>query len=77
MLVVRDAHRHPWQRRVLERVRAARPDTLVVGTGTPYDAFLAPGHYVAALGSAPPCLLAAAELLCGIGGAWRRDSALS
>lgn len=68
VLVVRDAHRHPWQRTVVEQVRAVRPGTIVVGTGTPYDAPLAPGHYVGALGSAPPCLTAAAEVLAGATG---------
>lgn len=67
VVVVRDAHRYPWQREILDRIRLARPDSIVVGTGTPHDSVLAPGCYVGTLGSAPPCLQAAAEVVCGVG----------
>lgn len=63
VLAVREAHRQPDQRAVLDTVRAARPDALVVGCGTADDARLAPGHYLGTLGRARVNLLAAAEVL--------------
>jgi beta-N-acetylhexosaminidase len=35
VLVVRDAHRHPWQRAAAEELLARRPDAVVVETGLP------------------------------------------
>jgi beta-N-acetylhexosaminidase len=35
VVVVRDAHRHPWQRAVLDAVRLARPDAITVEMGWP------------------------------------------
>jgi beta-N-acetylhexosaminidase len=63
VLAVRDAHRQPVQRALLEQVRAARPDAVIVGCGTADDAPLAPGHYLGTLGRARVNLQAAAELL--------------
>jgi beta-N-acetylhexosaminidase len=37
VLVVRDAHRHEWQRRVVHELLAARPDLVVVEMGWPAD----------------------------------------
>lgn len=63
VLAVRDAHRLPAQRALLEAVLAARPDAIVVGCGTADDAPLAPGSYLGTLGRARVNLQAAAEVL--------------
>ncbi|MFC7405163.1 beta-N-acetylhexosaminidase [Georgenia alba] len=63
VLVVRDAHRDPAQRDLLDTVRAHRHDAVVVGTGTTADAHLAAGRYVGARSAAAVSLLAVAELL--------------
>jgi beta-N-acetylhexosaminidase len=68
VLVVSDAHRRAWQRELIGRVLARRPDTVVVGTGTSRDAALAPGSYLGTLGSGRANLTAAAEALLGQGG---------
>jgi beta-N-acetylhexosaminidase len=65
VVTVRDAHTKPWQRELVAAALAARPDCIVVGTGTGYDGQLAPGHYLGALGCARPNLRAVAELLTG------------
>jgi beta-N-acetylhexosaminidase len=65
VIVVRDAHRHGWQRDLLGRALAARPDALVVGTGTVHDRPLAGAAYLGTRGSSRVSLLAAADLLAG------------
>lgn len=67
VLVVRDAHRRPWQRELLHRALAARPDAIVVGTGTDGDRSLAGAAYVGTLGASRASLYAAADLLTGAG----------
>jgi len=68
VLVVRDAHRLPWQRELLGRVLARRPDTLVIGTGTVHDRHLAAGNYLGTRGAGRANLEAAADLLLGAAG---------
>ncbi|GAA3512473.1 glycoside hydrolase family 3 N-terminal domain-containing protein [Actinocatenispora rupis] len=65
VVVVRDAHRAPGQRARLATVLGARPDAVVVGTGTSADAGLAPGRYLGTRGGARVNLDAAADLLVG------------
>jgi beta-N-acetylhexosaminidase len=65
VVVVRDAHRHEWQRRLLGRALAARPDALVVGTGTVHDRALAGRAYLGTRGASRASLTAAADLLAG------------
>lgn len=62
VLVVRDAHRHPWMRAALERLVAARPDALVVEMGVPHSPPIG-ALYVATHGAARVCGLAAVEVL--------------
>jgi beta-N-acetylhexosaminidase len=65
VVVVRDAHQHDWQRELLHRSLAARPDTRVVGTGTLHDRALAGPWYLGTRGSSRASLLAAADALTG------------
>jgi beta-N-acetylhexosaminidase len=65
VIVVRDAHRHGWQRELLGRALAARPDALVVGTGTVHDRVLAGAAYLGTRGASRVSLTAAADLLAG------------
>src|SRR5262249_29926844 len=65
VLAVRDAHRRAWQRDLVGRVLARRPDTVVVGTGTAHDRDLAPGTYLRARGAGRANLAAAADVLLG------------
>ena len=65
VLVVRDAHRRPWQRELLRRALGTRPDAVVVGTGTADDRALAPCAYLGTLGASRASLTAAADLLAG------------
>jgi beta-N-acetylhexosaminidase len=65
VVVVRDAHRHEWQRELLGRVLAVRPDALVVGTGTVHDRALAGAAYLGTRGASRISLTAAADLLAG------------
>jgi beta-N-acetylhexosaminidase len=65
VIVVRDAHRHGWQRELLGQALAARPDALVVGTGTVHDRALAGAAYLGTRGASRVSLTAAAELLAG------------
>ncbi|MFR9798788.1 glycoside hydrolase family 3 protein [Streptomyces sp. MS06] len=58
--VVRDEHRHPWMRRALDTLLAARPDTVVVEMGVPQSAPRG-AAYLATHGAARVCALAAAE----------------
>jgi beta-N-acetylhexosaminidase len=65
VIVVRDAHRHEWQRELLRVVLGLRPDALVVGTGTTHDRALAGGAYLGTRGASRASLMAAAALLAG------------
>ncbi len=65
VVVVRDAHRHDWQRDLVRRALAARPDAVVVGTGTVHDRVLAGSAYVGTRGASRVSLTAAADLLAG------------
>lgn len=68
VLAVRDAHRHRWQRKLIGRALARRPDTVVVGTGTAHDRDLARGSYIGTLGASRASLAAAADVLLGLDG---------
>lgn len=65
VVVVRDAHRHDWQRELLHRSLAARPDARVVATGTTHDRALAGPWYLGTRGSSRASLLAVAKVLAG------------
>ncbi|MEU6408649.1 glycoside hydrolase family 3 N-terminal domain-containing protein [Microbispora sp. NPDC046933] len=65
VIVVRDAHRHPWQTDLLERLLAARPDGVVVEMGLPGRTDLGAVH-IATHGAARVCGQAAAEVLAGL-----------
>ncbi len=65
VLAVRDAHRRPWQRDLVGRVLARRPDTVVVGTGSSCDRDLARGSYLGTRGAGRANLAAAADVLLG------------
>ncbi|MFB7494399.1 glycoside hydrolase family 3 protein [Streptomyces sp. NPDC056161] len=58
--VVRDEHRHPWMRRALDVLLAARPDTIVVEMGIPQSTPRG-ALYIATHGAAQVCGAAAAE----------------
>jgi len=65
VVVVRDAHLHDWQRELLQRSLAARPDARVVATGTTHDRALAGASYLGTRGGSRASLLAAANMLAG------------
>jgi beta-N-acetylhexosaminidase len=65
VVVVRDAHQHDWQRELLHRSLAARPDTRVVATGTTHDRALAGPWYLGTRGGSRASLVAAANVLTG------------
>jgi beta-N-acetylhexosaminidase len=65
VVVVRDAHRHEWQRQLLCRALAANPDAVVVGTGSVHDRGLAGRAYLGTRGASRASLTAAADLLAG------------
>jgi beta-N-acetylhexosaminidase len=64
-VVVRDAHQHDWQRELLDRSLAARPDAQVVATGTTHDRALAGSWYLGTRGASRASLVAAANVLTG------------
>jgi beta-N-acetylhexosaminidase len=64
VLVVRDAHRHPWMSGALHQLLGARPDAVVVEQGVPGPRPLG-AVYVTTHGAARVCGEAAAELLAG------------
>ncbi|MFF3671236.1 glycoside hydrolase family 3 protein [Microtetraspora malaysiensis] len=64
VVVVRDAHRHPWQMDTLTHLLAARPDGVVVEMGLPGRTDLGAVH-IATHGVARVCGQAAAEVLTG------------
>ncbi|MDH2425220.1 glycoside hydrolase family 3 N-terminal domain-containing protein [Sphaerisporangium sp. TRM90804] len=64
VVVVRDAHRHPWQAAALARLLEARPDAIVVEMGLPGRTDLGAVH-IATHGAARVSGQAAAEALTG------------
>jgi beta-N-acetylhexosaminidase len=76
VVVVRDAHRIGWQQELLKQVLAARPDAVVVGTGTVHDRALTAGAYVGTRGASRASLTAAADLLAGRPASERRTDDL-
>ncbi|MFE5555350.1 glycoside hydrolase family 3 protein [Streptomyces sp. NPDC056544] len=64
VVVVRDAHRHPWMTEVLDALVAARPDTVVVEMGLPMAAPRG-AVYIATHGASRVCGRAAAEIIAG------------
>jgi beta-N-acetylhexosaminidase len=63
VLVVRDAHRHEWEREAAAQVLAAAPDAVVVETGIPLWRPPRAAGYVATNGAGRVNLEAAAEVL--------------
>jgi beta-N-acetylhexosaminidase len=63
VLVLRDAHRHPWQRAAAEELLARRPGAVVVETGLPVWRPPRAGGYVVTHGGGRVNLEAAAEAL--------------
>jgi beta-N-acetylhexosaminidase len=63
VLVVRDAHRHPWLADALLRTLSVRPDAIVVEMGVPV--LVAGGVHLATYGATRACGQAAAELIAG------------
>jgi beta-N-acetylhexosaminidase len=72
VLVVRDAHRHEWQRDAAQQVLAAAPDAVVVETGIPLWRPSGGAGYVATNGAGRVNLEAAAEVLLAAADADRR-----
>jgi beta-N-acetylhexosaminidase len=65
VLVVRDAHRHPWVTQALAGTLAVRPDAVVVEMGVPV--LTAGAVHIATYGATRACGRAAAEVLAGVG----------
>jgi beta-N-acetylhexosaminidase len=63
VLVVRDAHRHPWVADAVERTLAVRPDAIVVEMGVPVA--IIGGVHLATYGATRACGQAAAEIIAG------------
>ncbi|HTT91178.1 MAG TPA: glycoside hydrolase family 3 N-terminal domain-containing protein [Acidimicrobiales bacterium] len=63
VIATRDAYRKPVEARLVSELIAAVPGAVVVALGSEADMELAPGRTVPARGSAPPNLVAAAEVL--------------
>jgi beta-N-acetylhexosaminidase len=63
VLVVRDAHRHPWVAEALETTLGVRPDAIVVEMGVPM--LVTGGVHVATYGATRACGQAAAEVIAG------------
>jgi beta-N-acetylhexosaminidase len=67
VLVVRDAHRHEWERRAVKRALAAAPDAVVVELGLPLWRPENARGYIATYGGGRANLEAAASALSGSG----------
>ncbi|WP_030207219.1 glycoside hydrolase family 3 protein [Streptomyces sp. NRRL S-87] len=65
VVVVRDAHRHPWMGEALDAVLAVRPDAVVVEMGLPMAAPRGAVH-VATYGASRVCARAAAEAVAAL-----------
>jgi beta-N-acetylhexosaminidase len=63
VIVMKDAHRHPWERETVEGLLAAAGDAIVVETGTPYWRPAGAAGYVATHGAARVNLEAAVALI--------------
>jgi beta-N-acetylhexosaminidase len=63
VLVVRDAHRHPWIADALRDALAVRPDAIVVEMGVPVA--VSGGVHLATYGATRACGQAAAEIIAG------------
>jgi len=63
VLVVRDAHRHPWIATALASTLAVRPDAIVVEMGVPVA--VSGGVHIATYGATRSCGQAAAEVIAG------------
>jgi beta-N-acetylhexosaminidase len=63
VVVLRDAHRHAWERETGEALVAAAPDAVVVELGLPLWPTPGGAGYVATHGAGRANLAAAAELL--------------
>ncbi|GAB1641720.1 glycoside hydrolase family 3 protein [Krasilnikovia sp. MM14-A1259] len=63
VLVVRDAHRHPWVAEALAHTLTVRPDAIVVEMGVPVA--ISGGVHVATYGATRACGLAAAQVIAG------------
>ncbi len=63
VVLVRDAHRHPWEQRAVESLLVRRPDAIVVDIGLPYWRPARVGAYLATYGAARVNVEAAAEVL--------------
>ena len=63
VIVVRDAHRHPWQRHVVEELLERADDAVVLETGIPHWRPARATAYVATYGAGRANLQAAAEWL--------------
>ncbi|MFI5496164.1 glycoside hydrolase family 3 protein [Actinoplanes sp. NPDC051859] len=75
VLVVRDAHRHPWVTEALRQTLAVRPDAIVVEMGVPVA--VSGGVHVATHGATRACGVAAAEIIAGLPVADRTAQALA
>ncbi|MYT26049.1 glycoside hydrolase family 3 protein, partial [Streptomyces sp. SID7760] len=65
VLVVRDAHRHPWMAQAMAALVEARPETVVVEMGVPRAEPRGALH-IATHGASRVCGRAAAELIAGV-----------
>jgi beta-N-acetylhexosaminidase len=63
VLIVRDLHRHRWQAALADAVVARRPDTVVVEMGLPACRPAGATGYIATMGAARVCGVAAAEVM--------------
>jgi beta-N-acetylhexosaminidase len=63
VVVVRDLHRHAWQRELVEGALARRGDAVVVEMGVPASRPAGGGGYLRTHGAGAVNALAAAELL--------------
>jgi beta-N-acetylhexosaminidase len=63
VVIVRDAHRHEWERRTVEALLARQPDAIVVEIGLPHWRPAGSTTYVATYGAARVNVEAAAEAL--------------
>jgi beta-N-acetylhexosaminidase len=75
VLVLRDAHRHPWQREVADALLPKNRDAVVVEVGVPYWRPQGGGAYIATHGAGRVNVEAAAEHMVGadVGGLYSRS----
>jgi beta-N-acetylhexosaminidase len=63
VITVRDLHRQGWQAEEVARLLARRPDAVVVEMGAPYCRPNGARKYIATMGAARVCAVAAAEVM--------------